>query len=1090
MAEEIVFGIRLTLDGKEVAGELRAQEAQLQRIGAAARQSNEQAAAAAERFVSSLRRQADTLGMTRTQTLAYEASQHNLTRAQQESVAQSLRAIDAYERKQQVLARVRFAAAAAGAAIGATLVAALKSSVAAAIEAEQAELKLEAVLRATGGAAGLTSQQIIAMSEDFQRRFGINDEAVKNSAAILLTFRQVAGDSFRDAMEIAANLSKVMGVDLRSAVLQLGKALEDPETGLTMLRRAGISFSEAQRQLIKDLVETGDHAQAITEVLRVMKEQGLDRVAEAMHQGLGGAAADLKNNWDDLLEALGRTQVIKGPVETTLGAISTKLLDIKNVIESGTWFDRWMMLSFGYSTERIRSMRAGRPEAGESDRNLVDIGSELVGRRALERRREAYETFMRQYRTDADKMADDLRKLMALYQSGAMTPEEFSAAQQRVRAKYTQKETVKGDDLESFVGALQRQLDLSGALTDTERVLYELRKRHWKNATPQLMQQAEHLARELDQRKAAKAALDAEIAALEEQDRIRQDVANKVGQMRTDALLAIDESVRKLETENDLIGASNTERERALMLMELERKRILLTAEAYEEYRTRINEALDVRAQREAQRKAVEDAQRAWERMNEDVARSLTDALLRGFEAGKDFARNFRDTLKNMFATLVLRPVIQWIVSPVTGAISAGLAGLGIPGLANAAGSSAAGSGLGALSSLSSLSSLGSGLAALPNAIFQDLGVRLGSQVIADIGNFGFGSPIIGSLISLAMGNTRGAIGSLALGSLGAAIGGPIGGFIGSAVGGLLGGGNKTPAYFTYADISGIASAEGFNALQAIAHSQKGDVWQFIAPQFRGVSSAVASVFAQMGQLAESLGVSVDRVRSAQVALTLRATGDSYAPNEQGALAGLQEAMSQLTDQLARKIVPGLDAFARAGETATQTLIRLAAEQEQLRARESQIASSLSSSVRSLPQQLGITALENARAALAISEARAPTERFDAARDLLAATYERAIAGDLEAVQTFPSVLQQALAIGRDVYASGPQFQQLFLEGNRQLNELLSRQQAIQADLLRDIDASILETARDQLGELKRGFRAVVDELAAVRAELRKLAVA
>lgn len=46
-------------------------------------------------------------------------------------------------------------------------------------------------------------------------------------------------------------------------------------------------------------------------------------------------------------------------------------------------------------------------------------------------------------------------------------------------------------------------------------------------------------------------------------------------------------------------------------------------------------------------------------RQNEQLTGSLTDALMRGFENGKGFAENFRDTLKNMFNTLVLRPIIQ-----------------------------------------------------------------------------------------------------------------------------------------------------------------------------------------------------------------------------------------------------------------------------------------------------------------------------------------------------------------------------------------------------------------------------------------------
>jgi hypothetical protein len=81
-----------------------------------------------------------------------------------------------------------------------------------------------------------------------------------------------------------------------------------------------------------------------------------------------------------------------------------------------------------------------------------------------------------------------------------------------------------------------------------------------------------------------------------------------------------------------------------------------------------------------------EDATRAAESINN----SLTDAIMRGFENGKGFAENFRDTLKNMFKTLVLRPGTSAVVNPVSQGISSlfggGSAG-GVGGIGSALGS-------------------------------------------------------------------------------------------------------------------------------------------------------------------------------------------------------------------------------------------------------------------------------------------------------------------------------------------------------------------------------------------------------------------
>jgi hypothetical protein len=104
---------------------------------------------------------------------------------------------------------------------------------------------------------------------------------------------------------------------------------------------------------------------------------------------------------------------------------------------------------------------------------------------------------------------------------------------------------------------------------------------------------------------------------------------------------------------------------------------------------------------KDANAKAAQDATREWQKASDEINRSLTDALLRGFESGKGFAQNFVDTVKNMFNTMVLKPIISAIVSPVSGMIAGGLGAMGVPGYAGAAGTAA--NGAGAVSSLGGL---------------------------------------------------------------------------------------------------------------------------------------------------------------------------------------------------------------------------------------------------------------------------------------------------------------------------------------------------------------------------------------------------
>jgi phage-related minor tail protein len=76
-------------------------------------------------------------------------------------------------------------------------------------------------------------------------------------------------------------------------------------------------------------------------------------------------------------------------------------------------------------------------------------------------------------------------------------------------------------------------------------------------------------------------------------------------------------------------------------------------------------------------KKAAEKAAEEWEKASRKIEDTLTDALMRGFESGKGFAQAMRDTVANMFKTLILRPTISAVMSPIAGVFGGGAAGAG-----------------------------------------------------------------------------------------------------------------------------------------------------------------------------------------------------------------------------------------------------------------------------------------------------------------------------------------------------------------------------------------------------------------------------
>ena len=172
-------------------------------------------------------------------------------------------------------------------------------------------LKLEGILKATGNAAGLSLTDI----EDLSREIGIATLAstgkVRDAAGILLTFKSISGSVFRDTLRLSQDLAEVGFGDLKTGATQLGKALEDPITGLGALRRVGISFTAQQKEQIKVLTMTGRKVEAQRLILKALDEQVGGAGVKAA-KGLAGAIDSLGENFDLFFE---QTSVGVGTVD-------------------------------------------------------------------------------------------------------------------------------------------------------------------------------------------------------------------------------------------------------------------------------------------------------------------------------------------------------------------------------------------------------------------------------------------------------------------------------------------------------------------------------------------------------------------------------------------------------------------------------------------------------------------------------------------------------------------------------------------------------------------------------------------------------
>lgn len=178
-----------------------------------------------------------------------------------------------------------------------------------AVEFQRIDAQLSAALESTGYAVGFTKQELDNYASELSNLTAIDDDVIKSAEAMLVTFTNVRGEAFKGATMAVLDMATAMkggGIpsmeELRSTAIQVGKALNDPLTGVTALRKAGVTLSASQQELIEKLTKTGKVAEAQRIVLNELSKEfaGSAVAAAATFEGklasLNNAFGDVKKN--------------------------------------------------------------------------------------------------------------------------------------------------------------------------------------------------------------------------------------------------------------------------------------------------------------------------------------------------------------------------------------------------------------------------------------------------------------------------------------------------------------------------------------------------------------------------------------------------------------------------------------------------------------------------------------------------------------------------------------------------------------------------------------------------------------------------
>jgi hypothetical protein len=203
----------------------------------------------------------------------------------------------------KVAGGVGLAVGAAFAAVAAAGVAFVVASAKQLMEIEKLNAQTNAAILSTGSAAGKTVADINKLNSSLEKLTGIEAEVIQQGQNMLLTFTKINGKQFDQATVAALDLSVALGKDMQSAAMLVGKALNDPIGGISALSRAGIQFTQDQKNTIAAMVEMNDTAGAQSIILEELNRQ-FGGSAEAFGETTAGKLAKIEHLFGELGETI------------------------------------------------------------------------------------------------------------------------------------------------------------------------------------------------------------------------------------------------------------------------------------------------------------------------------------------------------------------------------------------------------------------------------------------------------------------------------------------------------------------------------------------------------------------------------------------------------------------------------------------------------------------------------------------------------------------------------------------------------------------------------------------------------------------
>lgn len=550
-------------------------------------------------------------------------------------------------------------------------------------------------LASTGNAAGVTVDRLSGMAASMDQVAGQTKGQAAEALRAMAATGKVARASLQDYAQTAITAEKVFGQSIETTAKNFAELGKDPVGASKRLNESMNYLTASTYAQIVAAKALGDDQKAATIAQEAYAKGEAARVAAAT-QNLGylekawkavtggalGAWNMMKEAWD-WMKNLGREDAVSVQiafVREELDLIDKGLRNVSPRQRAAREEQLADLLKLESQAKLAGDKQAERVATEKAGIAAVDAAAE-----AAKKNREAREAAAKKAAEEAMRMIEDGVKLQQSLtsQDSGLSP-EFAKQWDNLGKAYKANKISLDQLLEAQKLLLDQQPFAIKAAKEAadarkaELAVGELRNRLVEENAKLVEENAK---READGLKITNQLREESLKPYEQSLKAQQKRVESLEQ--EDAALAIAEKMNvSLAQAVEMVNIARLEEQKTAARAAENFDAVEILQREIEE-REKLVKLIGSKEARDASASAAKKAASDWERASERIQDSLTNALMRGFESGKGFAENLRDTVKNMFNTMVLRPVINAIVGGVTGLGSASASasdGFGIAG--------------------------------------------------------------------------------------------------------------------------------------------------------------------------------------------------------------------------------------------------------------------------------------------------------------------------------------------------------------------------------------------------------------------------